>query len=306
VLVTGASGFVGTALVPALLRSGNTVRATVRRPDTGVPSGVEAISVPDLNEPIDWRPVLEGVESVVHMAGIAHVGGKLGAQVYDRVNHLATADLAAACARAGVHRFVFLSSVRAQCGASAPRILTERDEPRPTEPYGISKLKAEAAVRSSGVPWTILRPAIVYGPGVKGNLASLLRIASTPWPPPFARFSNRRSLLALENVVAAIELALTADACVGDTFLVADPHALTLADIVAALRAGAGRSPTLLSVPPAIFEATVKALGRSDIWERLGGSLVVDSSKLIATGWRPDPDTASGLARMAAAHRARS
>ena len=142
-------------------------------------------------------------------------------------------------------------------------------------------------------------------PAVKGNLASLLRIAATPWPPPFARFSNRRSLLAIENLVAAIELALTSDACVRETFLVADPHALTLAEIVSALRAGAGRSPALLSVPPSIFETGLKAIGRSDIWERLGGSLVVDPSKLIGAGWRPDPDTASGLARMAAAHRAR-
>ena len=124
---------------------------------------------------------------------------------------------------------------------AAPGILTERDEPRPTEPYGISKLKAEAAVRSSQAAWTILRPAIIYGPGVKGNLASLLRIAATPWPPPFARFTNRRSLLALENLVAAIELALAEDACVRETFLVADPHALTLAEIVTALRVGAGR-----------------------------------------------------------------
>jgi UDP-glucose 4-epimerase len=154
------------------------------------------------------------------------------------------------------------------------------------------------------VAWTILRPAIVYGPGVKGNLASLLRIASAPLPPPCARFSNRRSLLALDNLIAAIELALTMDTCVRETFLVADPHALTLAEIVSALRAGAGRSPALLPVPPSIFETGLKAIGRSDIWERLGGDLVVDPSKLIAAGWRPGRDTASGLARMAAAHRA--
>ena len=128
--------------------------------------------------------------------------------VYDRVNHLATADLAAACVRAGVRRFVFLSSLRAQSGAAAPGDLTERDEPRPTEPYGISKLKAEAAVRSMCRGRSCGRRSSMV-PAVKGNLASLLRVAATPWPPPFARFTNRRSLLALENLVAAIELALT-------------------------------------------------------------------------------------------------
>jgi nucleoside-diphosphate-sugar epimerase len=306
VLVTGASGFIGTALVPALLRTGYAVRATTRgRAAALIPKGAERVSIPDMGEPIDWRPALESVDCVVHMAGIAHVGGRLGADVYDRVNHAATAELVAACARAGVRRFVFLSSLRAQSGAAVAGIQTERDEPRPTEPYGISKLKAEVAVRSSGAPWTILRPAIVYGPSVKGNLASLLRIAATPWPPPFARFANRRSLLALENLVAAIALALTQDACVSETFLVADPKALTLAEIVAALRKGAGRSPRLFPVPPAIFETGLKAIGRTDIWERLGGDLVVDPSKLIGAGWRPDPDTAAGLARMAAAHRAR-
>jgi UDP-glucose 4-epimerase len=307
VLVSGASGFIGAALVPALLRTGYTVRAAVRGPATAsIPKGVETVPIPDLSEPIDWRPALEGVECVVHMAGIAHVGGKLGAGMYDRVNHLATANLAAACARAGVRRFVFLSSLRAQSGAAAPGILTERDEPRPTEPYGVSKLKAEAAVRSSDVAWTILRPAVVYGPSVKGNLASLLRIASTPWPPPFGCFSNRRSLLALENLVAAIDLALTSDACVRETFLVADLHALTLAEIVAALRAGTGKSPSLLPVSPSLFKAGLTAIGRTDIWERLGGDLVGDPSKLIGAGWRPDPDTVSALARMAATHRARA
>jgi UDP-glucose 4-epimerase len=307
VLVTGASGFVGAALVPALLRAGYVVRAAVRRPDsTSRPTRVETVSIPDLRGPIDWRPVLQGVECVVHMAGIAHVGGKLGPEVYNRVNHLATADLAAACARTGVRRFVFLSSLRAQSGAAASSVLTERDEPHPTEPYGLSKLKAEDGVRSADVAWTILRPAIVFGPAAKGNLASLLRIVSAPWPPPFARFSNRRSLLALDNLVAAIELALTSDACVHQTFVVADPRPLTLAEIAAALRVGAGKSPGLLPVPPSLFKTGLKAIGRSDIWERLGGDLVVDPSKLVAAGWRPDPDTASGLARMAAAHNARS
>jgi nucleoside-diphosphate-sugar epimerase len=110
-LVTGASGFVGAALVPALLRTGYTVRAVVRRhTPASLPKDVETFSISDLSEPIDWRAALEGVKSVVHMAGIAHVGGKLGPEVYNRVNHIATAEIALACARAGVRRFVFLSS----------------------------------------------------------------------------------------------------------------------------------------------------------------------------------------------------
>jgi UDP-glucose 4-epimerase len=257
-----------------------------------------------LRQPIDWGPILSGVDAVVHLAGIAHVGTRIDPEDYDRVNRVATAELAAACADASVRRLVFLSSVRAQCGAAAPGILRETDEPRPTEAYGRSKLDAEDAIRSHDVAWTILRPAMVYGPGVKGNLASLMRLADTPLPLPFAHFANPRSLVGLENLLAAITFVLGEEACERETYLVADPVPVTLADIVAALRAGAGRPPRLFSVPPAVFETGLALMGRSDIWHRLGGALVVDPGKLIAAGWRPDPDTKAGLARMAAARRA--
>lgn len=299
ILVTGASGFVGTALVTTLMRAGRPVRAATRHPETALlPRGVEAVAVPDFRQSIDWAPMLAGVGSVVHLAGIAHVGPNVDPAVYDRVNHVATADLAAACARAGVRRLVFLSSVRAQCGIAAAQALREADEPRPSEAYGRSKLTAEDAVRACGGAWTILRPAMVYGPGAKGNLAHLMRIAALPLPLPFARFANERSILGLENLVSAIAFVLGEEACARETYLVADPKPLTLAEIVAALRCGAGRRPRLFPVPPAVFEAGLKLIGRADIWQRLGGTLVVDPSKLIAAGWRPDPDTRAGLARM--------
>lgn len=306
VLVTGASGFIGAPLVKALARVGKAVRAATRHPAAvSLPKGVEVVAVPDFGQSVDWGPILSGVDAVVHLAGIAHVGPKLDPSVYNRVNHVATAALAAACVQAGVRRFVFLSSVRAQSGAAARCVLSEADDPQPTEPYGRSKLQAESAVRSCEVAWTILRPAIVYGPGVRGNLASLVQIAATPWPLPFAGFTNLRSLLSLENLVAAIMLVLAEDACVRETYLVADPKPLTLAEIVTALRLGAGRPPRLFSVPPSVFEAGLKLIGRADIWERLGGALVADPAKLISAGWRPDPDTKSGLAHMAASYRER-
>jgi UDP-glucose 4-epimerase len=302
VLVTGASGFVGASLVGALLRAGNPVRALTRHPEaTKFGSGVEVVPVPDFTRPVDWGRMLSGVDRVVHLAGIAHVGPKVDPAIYDRVNHIATAELAAACARAGVRRLVFVSSVRAQSGAAAKNVLREADEPRPTEAYGRSKLEAEAAVRACGVGWTILRPAMVYGANVKGNLASLMRLAATPWPLPFASFANLRSLVGLDNLVAAITFVLGEEACVRETYLVADPSPVTFAEIVAALRLGAGRRPRLFPVPPAAFRAALELIGRADVWERLGGTLVVDPGKLIAAGWRPDPDTKAGLARMVAA-----
>jgi len=151
ILVTGASGFVGRAVVTAFAQSDRTIRAAVRRPpEPTFAAGVEVVQHPDLSQSFDWKPYLEGVDQVVHLAGIAHTGG-VAPELYDRVNHRATAELAAASAAAGVHHFVFVSSIRAQSGPSADHALTERDAPAPTDAYGRSKLAAEAAVRASGM-----------------------------------------------------------------------------------------------------------------------------------------------------------
>jgi nucleoside-diphosphate-sugar epimerase len=300
VLVTGATGFVGAGLVTALAHAGKKVRAATRRPEVAsFPKRVEVVAVPDFREGVDWKAPLAGVDAVVHLAGIAHVGLKLDAAVYDRVIHVATAEMARACADAGVRRLLFLSSLRAQSGAAATHVLREDDAPEPSEHYGRAKLKAEAAVRACGSTWTILRPAVVYGPGVKGNLAGLMRVAATPWPLPFASFTNLRSLVGLENLIAAVGFALDADAAINQTYLVADPEPVTFADIVAALRRGMGRASRLYPVPPVLIAGALKALSRANVWDRLGGSLVVDSGKLIAAGWSPDRDTLAGLARMA-------
>ncbi len=301
VLVTGASGFVGRALVDALAGAGDRVRAATRQGAAAMFSaGVETVATGDYREPVNWAPLLAGVDAVVHLAGIAHIGPAIDEVDYDRVVHAATADLAAACSKAGVRRLVFMSSVRAQSGPAAAGVLTEDDEPRPTEAYGRAKLRAEAAVRAAGVPWTILRPAMVYGAGAKGNLATLLRIADSPWPLPFAGLANRRSLVSLDNLIAAVRLVLGADIAARQVYLVADPTPVTLPQIIAALRRGFGRPPSLYPVPPAVFAHALRLIGRDDVWERIGGSLVLDPGKLIAAGWQPDADTLGALARVAA------
>jgi nucleoside-diphosphate-sugar epimerase len=302
VLVTGASGFVGRALVPALAAAGTAVRAATRDPAAVTfPADVEVAAVGDFRQPVDWAPVLADVDAVVHLAGIAHIGPRIEEAVYDRVIHSATAELVAACGKANVQRLVFMSSVRAQSAASADHVLTEDDAPHPSEAYGRAKLKAEAAVRAGDVAWTILRPAMVYGPSAKGNLARLQRLADTPWPLPLASFQSRRSLVSLDNLIGALAFVVTSAATARETYLVADPAAVTLAEIVTALRRGLGRPPRLYPVPPGVFETPLKMLGRGDVWERLGGSLVVDPGRLIAAGWHPDADTLGALARLAAA-----
>jgi len=300
VLITGATGFIGAPLTAALAGAGYQVRAAVRdRRRRSLPADVEIVLLPDLAGAIDWTPLVAGMDAVVHLAGIAHVGPEIPDAIYDRVNHLATAALAGAAAKAGVRKLVFMSSTRAQAGAASNEPLTESAEAHPTDAYGRSKLAAEVAVRVSGLSYTILRPALVYGPSPKGNMASLLRLAALPVPLPIGAFSNRRSLLALENLIAAVRFALEDPRAGHQTFLVADPQAISVAELVALLRGGAGRRPSLVPVPRALLSAVLRLIGKRDMAERLAGTLIAEPTKLLAAGWRPVTDTKTAIAAMA-------
>ena len=281
-----------------LADTGYAVRAATRSPAV-FPPGVERVFVPDFANPIDWEPILRGVDLVVHAAGLAHAdSSEIPIDRFDRINRIATQELASAAARAGVVQFVFISSVRAQVGASADHVLREEHEPRPTDRYGRSKLDAEAAVRAAGVPFTIIRPVVIYGPEAKANIRLLIRLAALPLPLPFAAFDNRRSVLGVDNLISAILFALTNPATIGETYLIADPTPVALRDIFGMLRRARGRRPGLVYVPPAIFRLALTMLGHRYLWERIGDELVVDTSKFESLGWRPAIDTYNGLAAM--------
>jgi UDP-glucose 4-epimerase len=298
VLVTGASGFIGKRLIPALASQGFQVRAAARDPASlQAARGVEPMVMPDLARPTDWSPLLDGVSHVVHLAGIAHAPGVLPDAVYTRINADCVGELAQA-ARGKVERIVLVSSVRAQAGLSAERAITERDAPRPTDAYGRSKLAAERLLAESGVSFTVLRPAVVYGKGVKGNIAALATLARTPMPLPFAGLTNRRSLLALDNFIAAISLVLTAKEAENEIFLVADAEPISVAGIVAAMREGLGRSPHLVNMPLGAVRRLMRTFGKDADWERIAGNFVVDASKLRGIGWRPAIETHDGIVRM--------
>jgi nucleoside-diphosphate-sugar epimerase len=299
VLVTGASGTIGHRLVPALARAGHAVRAAARDPQTlAFGPGVEAVRLGDLAAPIDWAPLIAGIDAIVHLAGIAHIGTQFSAAQYDRINRQATDDLARAAARAGVRHLVFASSIRAQVGTHADHALSEADPPQPTEPYGRSKLAAEEAVRRAGLAYTILRPVLVYAAGAKGNLAALIRLARSPLPLPFGRIDNRRSLLAVENLIAAIGFALEDARARDETFIVSDPQAVSVAEIVALCRRALGRGDGLISLPTGPFAALFALIGQSEKWSRLAGSLEAPPVKLMAAGWKPVLATEAGLAAL--------
>jgi UDP-glucose 4-epimerase len=298
VLVTGASGFIGKRLVTALAKQGWQVRAAARDPtslQTG--TGVEPVVMPDLAQHGYWPTLLDGVTHVVHLAGIAHAPGVLPDAVYARINADAVGELADA-ARGRVERVVFVSSVRAQAGLSAEHAITESDEPRPTDAYGRAKLAAEHLLAASGTSFTVLRPAVVYGKGVKGNIAALATLARTPMPLPFAGLTNLRSLLALDNLVTAISLVLGAKKGENETFLVADAEPISVAGVVAAMREGLGRSPHLVNMPLGAVRRLMQSFGKESDWERIAGNFVVDVSKLRGIGWQPAIETHDGIVRM--------
>jgi nucleoside-diphosphate-sugar epimerase len=299
ILVTGSSGFIGQAVSSALAEAGHRVRAASRQPNrTPDQADIEWMELPDLAKEVDWSPLVESMDVVVHLAAIAH-RSEADAGDYIRVNHAATAALAECCRRYAVKRLIFMSSIGAQTGSAADQVVTETDEPHPVTGYDRAKLAAEEDIRRSGVPFTILRPVIVYGPGAKANIALLMRIAALPLPLPFGAFRNRRSLLAIENLAQAIEYCLDSPQTLNQVFIVSDPEPIALAEMFAALREGAGRSPWLVQVPPFAVKALVTALGRSELWDRVGRDLVASPAKLQAAGWSPQTWTKNGLRVMA-------
>jgi nucleoside-diphosphate-sugar epimerase len=285
VLVTGSDGFVGRHLVPYLAQRGYRVIAASRGPARFENPDIAAAALPDLSQPFDWRPLLRQCDAVIHLAGIAHK--TVPDDVHDRVNHLATAELARAASECGIKHLVLISSIAAQSGVSSDRELTEDDQPAPVNAYGRSKLAAEAAVRAAGVPFTILRPVVIYGDGEKGNFATLHRIARLPIPLPIGALTARRSILSIANFCSAVETALTNPRMRGETFIVADPTPVTVPDLVARYRVSLGRPPWLVPVPEKWLELGLKAVGQNATWERLGRPLVASPAKLIGKGWNP-------------------
>ena len=295
--LTGSTGFIGRHLLRELPKRGYRLRVLLRRP-TSLPTNTASAVIGDIARPQNMAAALQDVDAVIHSAGLAHAMSGIPEDDYRVINTEATINLARAAKRAGAKRFVFLSSIRAQCGPSADDVQTEALEPRPTDAYGRSKLAAERGLAELDIDWVALRATLAYGPGVKGNMAELMRLARLPWPLPLGGLRARRSLLAVENLLAAVETVLTTPQALRRPLIVADPLAVTVADMIAAMRGGLGRRPGVFSVPPALLALSFHAAGKDYVYERLSGALVADPSALMGLGWKPPLTSEAGLAQL--------
>jgi nucleoside-diphosphate-sugar epimerase len=295
--LTGSTGFIGRHLLRELPKRGYRLRLLLRRP-TSLPANTASAVIGDIARPQNMAAALQDVDAVIHSAGLAHAMSGIPEDDYRVINTEATINLARAAKRAGAKRFIFLSSIRAQCGPSADAVQTEALEPRPTDAYGRSKLAAELGLAELDIDWVALRATLVYGPGVKGNMAELMRLARLPWPLPLGGLRAQRSLLAVENLLAAVETVLTTPQTLRRPLIVADPQAVTVADMIAAMRRGLGRRPSVFGVPPRLLALSFHAAGKDYVYERLSGALVADPSALMGLGWKPPLTSAAGLAQL--------
>jgi nucleoside-diphosphate-sugar epimerase len=308
IVVTGGTGFVGKALAARLAHHDHDVVLPLRRkPETvRMSDRIRQVIVPQLEDMhvADWRPVLAGADAVIHTAAIAHIGPSVDDSAYKAINRDASARLAEAAAAEGIRRFVFISSIRAQVGATSDIVQTERTPPAPTEAYGRSKLEAEGLIRQWLPEATILRPAVIVGPEAKGNLATLLKLAALPVPLPFGALHAPQAMVSLDGVIDAAMLALGHPAMPGQIYCLAERPHLSLTEVITALRQGLNRPRWLLPIPAPLLSLPLRATGKTAMAEKLSGGLSVDPVKLLALGWQPKEPLAAVLQQIGAAYAA--
>jgi nucleoside-diphosphate-sugar epimerase len=302
ILVTGAGGFIGAGLCPALAARGHAVHAGLRH--AAAVEGAEPVVLGTIGPATDWAPALRGVDVVIHLAQRAHAGPDPAAFAAEPE---AVAALVRAMGAAGARRLVLVSSVKAMGEATAPgRPFRSDDEPRPKDAYGHTKLAGEEAARAAagetGIELVVIRPPLVYGPGVRANFAALMRLAASGLPLPFAALDNRRSLIFRDNLVDLLAVAAAHPAAAGATLLACDDVDFSTPGLIRALSAGLGRKARLFPVSAALFAALVPLPGLGPRLARLTGTLQVDDSATRqALGWAPPVSAAAALAATARA-----
>lgn len=310
ILVTGATGFIGRALLDRLRADPVfDVSAVVRHWLPSLPSDIQVHEVGDLNASTDLRGALTKVDVVIHAAARAHVLREEASNPlteFRRVNVDATLNLARQAAEAGVKRFIFISSIGVNGAETLDEPFSEISLPAPVTDYAISKYEAEQALQqllqTMRMELVIIRPPLVYGPDAPGNFGRLLRLVASGLPLPLGGISNRRSLIARENLVDFIITCVSHPKAAGEVFLVSDGQDLSTTELVRQLAKGMGKRLLLLPVPTGMLKFAATMLGRQSVYQQLCGSLRVDSGKARAVlNWTP-PLSVNEALRKTAAH----
>lgn len=303
VLVTGASGFVGRALCCALHARGYQVRGAVRDPASAADLPAELIPVRRFDGGAPWPVLLDDVDVVIHLAARVHVMKDTAADPlaeFRAVNVAGTEAIARAAAERGVTRLVYVSSIKVNGEHTHGAPFTERDAPRPQDPYGTSKWEAEQTLRAlaheTGLAVTIVRPPLVYGPQVRGNFLRLLKLVRSGIPLPFGAVNNRRSMIYVGNLVDALIACSTVGKAAGRTYLASDGEDLSTAALLDQVGRAMHKRTRLWHIPIRWLRAAGLCAGRGDEISRLVDSLCVDSSALRAElGWRPPYSVVQGV-----------
>lgn len=304
ILITGASGFVGSNLVRHLLRvSGVSLTVAVRH-SVEIP-GVKVIEIRSIESVTDWSMELDGIDVVVHLAACAHnkTDGHYtnGTSQYEAVNVDATLNLASHAARAGVRRFIYMSSIGVN-GRESGAPFREEDSPNPSDDYARSKLMAEHGLwelkKNLSIDVVIVRPVLVYGPNAPGNFGRLVKLIHSGLPLPFASIDNKRSFIAIDNLVDLIGICIYHPAAANQVFLAADGSDISIVEMIKGIAVESGRPSRLFGISPKTFEFFLSILGKRKLALQFTRPLRVDISKARRLlHWEPKLSTAEGLKR---------
>jgi len=303
-LVTGASGFIGRILCERLLADGQQVRGTLLGTESplSLVEGVEPVVIKPLGPDTVWEVPLSAVNTVIHLAARVHVMDDLAADPlveFRKVNVEGTAQLAREAVKAGVKRLVFVSSIKVN-GEEATVPYTPDSNPHPSDPYGVSKWEAEQALRKieaeTGLEVVVVRPTLVYGPGVKANFLNMMKIVERRIPLPFASITNQRSLLYVGNLVDALVTCAHHHNAVGQTYLVSDGEDVSTPELLRRTAKALGAPALLFPFPTSLMRLAGRMSGKTESFNRLLGSLAVDNSKIRRElGWNPPFKMEEGL-----------
>ena len=297
VLVTGANGFVGRHLVPVLANNGWVVRRAVRR----LTGSEDEVLIESIGPATDWRAALDGADAIVHLAARVHHPHEEGAtELYGSINTEGTLQLARSAADAGVRRFIYVSTILVNGSCTDGRgPFRENDIPAPRGVYGKSKAAAESGLEEmaehTGMQITVIRPPLVYGVDALGNFRLLVRAVRLGIPLPFAAIDNRRAFLGVQNLASFIANRLSGAARKLDVFLVADSEQVSTPEFIRRIASAAGKTARLVPLPMAALQLLLKMSGRPEARDSLIGSMEVDVSKALASGWRPELSLDEGL-----------